>query len=144
MSILFPGTFDPFTIGHADLVRRALSLTDHVIVAVGVNTSKAPFRSPEQRVEDIRRAFADEPRVSVITYADLTVDCARRLGATAILRGVRSTKDYEYERDIADVNRQIGGIDTILLFADPSFSAISSSMVRELAAFGKDITPYLP
>lgn len=135
---LFTGTFDPFTIGHQNIVDRALSLFDHLVIAVAVSKLKHTSEEIEARVAAIKAVYADEERVTVKSYADLTVDMARREGAHFIVRGVRSVKDYEYEREQADVNRQLSGVETILLFADPSLSSISSSLVRELRFFGKD------
>lgn len=141
---IFPGSFDPFTIGHAAIVERALPLFDHIVIGVGVNESKRTLLTPEARVAAIARLYAAEARVSVTAYADLTIDLARRCGAGYILRGLRSVKDFEYERDIANVNRRLSGIETVLLFTDPRFSDISSSVVRELIAFGKDVSEFLP
>ena len=142
--ILFPGSFDPFTLGHADLVKRALRLFDQVVVAVGVNEIKPGWIPVAQRVEALKHFYREEPRVHVDQYTGLTIDFAASIGATAILRGLRSVKDYEYELQMADVNRQLSGIETVILFADPEFAAISSSVVRELAAFGHDISAFLP
>lgn len=142
--ILFPGSFDPFTIGHADIVERALHLFDEVIVAVGYNEHKASWMPVEERVASIKALYKDEPRISVESYSCLTADFAREKGATAILRGIRSVKDYEYELQIADVNRLLTGIETVLLFADPKLANISSSIVRELAHFGKDVSTLIP
>ena len=142
--ILFPGSFDPFTLGHADLVKRALQLFDQVVVAVGVNELKPGWIPVVQRVEALKDFYREEPRVHVDQYTGLTIDFAASIGATAILRGLRSVKDYEYELQMADVNRQLSGIETVILFADPEFAAISSSVVRELAAFGHDISAFLP
>ena len=142
--VLFPGSFDPFTKGHANLVERGLQLFDHVIIAVGYNENKPGWIPVQERVSALKALYANEPRVMVESYSCLTVDFARQCGAKAILRGIRSVKDYEYEMQMADVNRQLSGIETILLFADPQLSAVSSSIVRELAHFGKDIKPFLP
>lgn len=141
---LFPGSFDPFTIGHADVVSRVLPLFDRLVIAVGVNERKRSLYSAANRVETIRQLYADEPRIKVVAYQDLTIDLARREGAHFIVKGVRSVKDFEYEREQADINRQLGDVDTLLVYADPALSSISSSVVRELSHFGKDITPFLP
>jgi len=143
MKALFPGSFRPFTRGHADIVARSLALFDEVVIAVGVNASK-PLRDIEADIEPIRRLYADEPRVSVETFTGLTAVYARTVGASCIVRGVRSNKDYEYERDMADINRQLSGIETVILFSRPELGAISSSIVRELESYGVDTTPYLP
>lgn len=142
--LLFPGSFDPFTKGHANLVERGLQLSDHVIIAIGFNEQKPGWLPVQERVDALRKLYANEPKVTVESYSGLTVDFAQQCGAKVILRGVRSVKDYEYEMQLADVNRQLSGIETILLFADPQLSAVSSSIVRELAHFGKDIKPFLP
>ena len=141
---IFPGTFDPFTIGHDALVRRALSLVDNIYIAIGINTGKRTMLSLEERMERITALYKDEPRIHVVSYEGLTTDFAQSIGAKFIIRGVRSAIDFEYERNIADVNRMLTGIDTVLLISEPQYAAISSSMVRELAHFGKDISPYLP
>ena len=141
---IFPGTFDPFTVGHSCIVERALPLFDRIVIGVGVNENKRSLYTPEQRVEAIRRIYAQEPRVKVVAYDDLTIDLARREEARFILRGLRSVKDFEYERDIAAMNQNLGGIETVLLFTDPQVAHISSSVVRELIAFGKDVSTYLP
>ena len=135
---LFTGTFDPFTIGHQNIVDRTLPLLDKIVIAVAVSKLKHTSEEIDARVKAIKAVYADEERVTVKSYDDLTVDMARREGAHFIVRGVRSVKDYEYEREQADVNRQLSGVETILLFADPSLSSISSSLVRELRFFGKD------
>lgn len=141
---IFPGTFDPFTIGHDALVRRALSLVDNIYIAIGINTGKRTMLSLEERMERITALYKDEPRIHVVSYDGLTTDFAQSIGAKFIVRGVRSAIDFEYERNIADVNRMLTGIDTVLLISEPQYAAISSSMVRELAHFGKDIRSYLP
>lgn len=151
-TVLFPGSFNPFTRGHADIVERALRLFDRVIVAVGYNAQKAEAAGlaagvlPDdvaQRVDAIARVYADDERVEVVSYSGLTVDAARAHEACAILRSVRSMKDYEYELQMADVNRQLSGIETVVLFARPELSSISSSVVRELQQFGCDVSKFL-
>ncbi len=141
---IFPGSFDPFTIGHADIVHRALPLFDTIIIAVGENINKKPLFPLEERLEQIRKAFADTPNVQVVSYHGLTVDVAREHGAEYILRGVRSVADFEYERSMAEANRMLGGLETILLYTSPQYACISSTLVRDLHIHGKDITPYLP
>lgn len=141
---IFPGSFDPFTVGHASIVQRGLPLFDEIIIGVGINENKRTLFSNEERVDAIRRLYADEPRIRVVSYNDLTVDLARRVGARFILRGLRSVKDFEYERDIATMNERLAGIETVLLFTEPQYSSISSSVVRELIAFGKDVRDFLP
>lgn len=141
---LFAGTFDPFTKGHHALVLRALAIFDKVVVAVGRNMGKKCLFSVEQRVEAIEKLYAADKRVEVMAYDGLTMDLAKEIGATALLRGVRNTKDFEYEREIADVNSRIGGIETVLLMSEPEHASISSSIVRELMNYGKDVTALLP
>lgn len=141
---LFPGTFDPFTLGHQSLVKRVLTCADAVVIAIGINEKKQTYYTLEQRVAAIRALFAEEPRVKVITYSGLTVDVAQQEQASFILRGVRSVIDFEYEKAIADVNRQLSGIETLLLFTEPAYAHISSSVVRELLHFGKDVSAFLP
>lgn len=141
---LFAGTFDPFTKGHHALVLRALAIFDKVVVAVGRNMGKKCLFSVEQRVEAIEKLYAADKRVEVMAYDGLTMDLAKEIGATALLRGVRNTKDFEYEREIADVNFRIGGIETVLLMSEPEHASISSSIVRELMNYGKDVTDLLP
>ena len=141
---LFAGTFDPYTRGHHALVERALALFDTVVVAVGRNLEKKCMLSVEERVSAIEKLYAGNGRVKVAVYDTLTMDFAQSVGATALLRGVRSVKDFEYERDIADINLRLGGIDTVLLVSEPEYAAISSSVVRELMKYGKDVSDLLP
>ena len=141
---IFVGSFDPFTIGHLSIVRRALPLFDKLVIGVGVNERKTYLHTTEERIEAITRLFADEPAVEVRSYSGLTVDFAHSVEAGFIVKGLRSMKDFEYEREQADINREIGGVETVLLFAEPQLAHISSSMVRELTHFGKDPAPYLP
>lgn len=141
---LLPGTFDPFTIGHDALVRRALNIVDELYIAIGINTEKHTLYSLEERMERITTLYKDEPRIHVVSYEGLTTDFAQSIGAKFIIRGVRNTIDFEYERNIADVNRMLTGIDTLLLISESQYATISSSVVRELAHFGKDIGKYLP
>ena len=140
---VFPGSFNPFTRGHADIVRRGLELFDRIVIAVGINASKSAADA-EALAAPIRELFEAEPRVIVTTYTTLTVDIAREYDARFILRGVRSVKDFEYERDMADINRQLSGIESVILFSSPELSAISSSVVRELQSFGHDVSRFLP
>ena len=141
---IFPGTFDPFTIGHYSVVKRALTFMDEVIIGIGVNEKKKTYFPIEKRVEMIRRLFADEPRIQVAAYDGLTVDFAREQGAGFIIRGIRTVHDFEYEETIADVNRKLTGVETILLFTEPELTSVSSTIVRELLHYQKDVTPFLP
>ena len=144
MNAIFTGSFDPYTIGHDDILRRALPLFDSIVIGVGHNERKQYMNSVEERVEAIRTLYANEPKVRVEAYSDLTIDFARRVGAHFIIKGVRSVKDFEYEREQAELNRRLGGVETLLLLADPTLACVSSSAVRELAHFGQDIQPFLP
>ena len=144
---LFTGTFNPFTIGHADIVERALKIFDRIVIGIGYNPDKGSFMSAEieERVAKIRKVYEDDPRVIVEAYSDLTVDLAERHNAVAIVKGVRSIKDYEYERDQADFNKLLSnGLDTILFYSRPELSALSSSVIRTLEMFGKDVSQFLP
>ncbi|MGN0206846.1 MAG: pantetheine-phosphate adenylyltransferase [Muribaculaceae bacterium] len=141
---LFPGSFDPFTIGHYSIVQRALPLFDRIVIAVGVNGAKRSMFSEQQRIEMIASLYRDEPRVEVVSYECLTVDLARRHHADFILRGVRMIADFEYEKNLAEVNRALAGIETVLLYTLPEYSHISSSIVRELIHYGRDVTACLP
>ena len=141
---LFAGTFAPYTRGHHAIVQRALAMFDKVVVAIGNNSDKNMMLTPEQRKAFIESVYADEPRVQVAIYDGLTVDYARSIGATALLRGVRSVKDFEYERDLADINMRVGGVETVILISSPENAVISSSVVRELLSYGKDVSEFLP
>lgn len=141
---VFVGSFDPYTIGHDNILRRALPLFDKIVVGVGVNVNKQCMLSSEERVNAIAKVYAGEPRVEARLYTDLTSDFAHREGASYIIKGVRNVKDFEYEREQADILRQLTGVDTMLFFSEPHLQSVSSSAVRELKRFGKDITAYLP
>lgn len=141
---LFTGSFNPFTIGHADIVARALNVFDRIVIGVGYNPEK-PAADVEERVKTIEKVYENEPRVMVEAYSDLTADLAKRHDAHAIVKGVRSVKDFEYEREQAEFNKLLGdGLDTVLFFSKPELTAISSTTIRQLQYFGKDITPFLP
>lgn len=141
---IFVGSFDPFTIGHDSVVKRALPLFDHIVIGVGVNSQKSHMLSEAERIEAITKLYANEPKISVKVYHDLAVDFAKREGATYIIKGVRSVKDFEYEREQADINSHISGIDTVFLFTEPQLASVSSSMVRELLRYGRDVKEFLP
>lgn len=136
---LFAGSFNPFTIGHADIVKRGLELFDEVVIAIGDNLEK-PSSDIDERLAAIRSIYKDESRVRVEVYHSLTVDFAREVGASALLRGVRSVADFEYERQMADANRALAGIETVVLFTRPELSYISSSLVRDLKKHGADVS----
>ena len=141
---LFPGTFDPFTIGHESLVKRGLTLMDEIVIAIGMNESKKSYFTLEKRLNMIDELYADNPRVMVETYNTLTIDFANKIGANYILRGIRSVIDFEYEKAIADMNRTISNIETFVLFTEPSLSHISSTVVRELIQYGHDVSRFIP
>lgn len=141
---LFPGSFNPFTRGHASLVSRGLGIFDRIVIAVGYNESKGSRPDAEATARAIRNLYAHEPRVEVTTYSGLTADEARRRGIGHILRGVRGVQDFEYERNMADINRRISGVETVLLFTLPELACVSSSAVRELMHFGADVSQFLP
>lgn len=142
---LFPGTFDPFTKGHLSILERFLPIFGKVIVAVGYNLSKpSAEESAYARVEEIKRATSHLENVEVISYNGLTTSIAKEKGAGYIIKGVRDVADYEYERRMADINREISGIETIIMFSLPEFSSISSSIVRELRHYGEDVKKFLP
>ena len=139
------GSFNPFTVGHDSIVCRALPLFDRLVIGVvGDQVHKPDMPSAEERIKAIRELYADDPRIEVRPYYGLAVDFARAENAHFIVKGVRSVKDFEYEREQADVNRQLSGVETLLLFAEPQFSSISSTMVRELQHFGADVSAFLP
>lgn len=141
---IFPGTFDPFTIGHYSIVHRGLSFFDEIVVGIGLNQAKKTLFSVEKRLEIIQQAFRDEPRVKIASYDSLTVDFALSVDADFVLRGLRSVGDFEYERTIADANRKLTGIETVILLTESEYSFISSTVTRDLIAFGKDISAFLP
>lgn len=141
---IFPGTFDPFTIGHYSVVRRALTFMDEIIIGIGINESKRTWFPTEKRVEMIQKLYADEPRIKVEAYDGLTVDFAQSRGAQFIIRGIRTVRDFEYEETIADINRKLAGVETILLFTEPELTSVSSTIVRELLQFGKNVSDFLP
>ena len=139
---IFPGTFDPYTLGHHSIVKRALTFMDEVVVGIGINEGKHCLLPVEKRVEMIQRLYVDDPRVRVVAYSGLTVDFAKEQDAGFIVRGIRSVK--EYEESIADINKKLSGIETIFLFTEPELSSVSSSVVRELLHYGKDVSMFLP
>ena len=142
---VFVGSFDPFTVGHDSIVTRALPLFDRLVIGVvGDQVHKPDMQPAEERMKAIATLYADEPRIEVKPYYGLAVDFAKAEGASYIIKGVRSVKDFEYEREQADINRQLSGIETLLLFAEPQLASVSSSMVRELRHFGVDVSAFLP
>lgn len=140
---VFAGSFNPFTVGHASIVERALQIFDSIVIAVGINAEK-PSPDAEKVAEAIRKLYNKENRVSVIIWSGLTADLALREGACCLVRGVRNNADYEYERNMAEINRSLTGVDTILFPALAGQEAVSSSIVRELLKYGADVSPFLP
>ncbi len=142
---LFPGTFDPVTLGHVDIINRALPLFDKIVVGIGINTSKAPMFSAEQRLQWIREIYADEERVEGAIYEGLTIHFCEKIGAQFILRGIRYVSDFEYEKTIADANRTLDRtIETIFLTGEPKFTSVASTIVRDIIRNGGDAAPFLP
>lgn len=141
---LYPGTFDPFTIGHLSIVERGLQLFDEIIIAIGVNEAKINYTTIQQRIEHIKRVTSKMQGVRVISYGNLTVEAAKEHGANFILRGVRTVADYEYERNLAYANRNLTGIETVLLYTLPELSYVSSTLVRDLQRHGYDVSQYVP
>lgn len=141
---VFPGSFDPFTIGHHSIVKRTLAFMDEVIIGIGINENKQACIPVEQRLEMIRKLYSDNPRVRVMAYSGLTVDFVQEQNASFIIRGIRSVRDFEYEESIADINHKLSGIETVFLFTEPELASVSSTVVRELLHYGKDVSAFLP
>ena len=143
---IFPGSFDPFTKGHEDIVLRGLELFDEVIIAIGHNTKKNTRYFPvEKMTQYIDKAFYNNDRVSVKLYNELTADLAKKLGAKFLLRGLRNTTDFEYENSIAQVNKYLNeNLESVFLITSPEFAAISSTIIREVHRYGGDVAPFLP
>jgi len=142
---LYPGTFDPLTSGHVDLIRRATQLFEHVVVAVASNPGKAPLFTLEERVALINGVISGIPRVSVTGFDTLLIECVREQGATVILRGLRAVSDFEYEFQLAAMNRHLDpGIETAFLTPSENFAFLSSSLVKEVAALGGDVSDFVP
>ena len=142
---LFPGTFDPVTLGHTDIINRALPLFDKIIVGIGLNAAKAPMFTPEQRLQWIKDIYKDEERVSGAIYEGLTIDFCQQLGAKFILRGIRYVSDFEYEKTIADANRTLDKhIETVFLTGEPKYTSVASTIVRDIIRNGGNASPFLP
>ena len=141
---VFPGSFDPVTVGHVSIIRRAAPLFDTLYVALGVNTSKRSMVPEDQRMAWLEATFADEANIEVVRFEGLTVDLCRRLGAGHIIRGLRNSTDHGYERSIALMNRTLGGVDTLFLPAEPEHAHVSSTIVRELIANKADVSAFVP
>jgi pantetheine-phosphate adenylyltransferase len=142
---LFPGTFDPITLGHLDIIDRALPLFDKVVVGIGRNANKKPMFSEEQRLQWVQDCYRDNPKVSAIAYEGLTVNCCANVGAEFILRGIRYVSDFEYEKAIADMNRSLDGhVETIFLTCSPQYTSVASTLVRDVLRNGGDVRQFLP
>src|SRR5258705_8899922 len=142
---LFPGTFDPVTLGHIDVICRALPLFDKIIIGVGKNSTKTPMFSAEQRLKWFEEIFKDEPGIEAAIYEGLTIEYCKKVGAGFILRGIRYVSDFEYEKAIADANRTLdANIETIFLTCEPKYTSIASTIVRDIIRNGGDASPFLP
>ena len=141
---VFPGSFDPITLGHVEIIERALPLCDSLIIAVGENKDKKYMFSLQQRIEFIMKTFSNEPKISVQTYKGLTVNFCKEVEATAILRGLRNPADFEFEKSIAQINRRLTEIDTLFLLTSADHSYISSGIVREIMIHNGDYTSLVP
>jgi len=142
---LFPGTFDPVTLGHIDIINRALPLFDRLVVGIGRNVNKVPMFSEEQRLQWVKDIYKDQPKVEAVLYDGLTVNCCKIVGANFILRGIRYVNDFEYEKAIADMNRSLDGhIETIFLTCLPQFTSVASTLVRDVYKNGGDVSQFLP
>jgi pantetheine-phosphate adenylyltransferase len=142
---LFPGTFDPVTLGHIDIINRAIPLFDRVIVGIGRNVNKVPMFSEEQRLQWVKEIYKNQPIVDAVVYDGLTVNCCKMVGANFILRGIRYVNDFEYEKAIADMNRSLDGhIETVFLTCLPQFTSVASTLVRDVYKNGGDVSQFLP
>ncbi len=142
---LFPGTFDPITLGHVDVINRSVSLFDKLVIGIGVNSNKEPMYSLDQRMSWIREIFKEDPRIEVASYEGLTVDFCKKIDARYILRGIRYVSDFEYERAIADMNRMLDPqLETVFLTSSPQFSTVASTLVRDVIRNGGDARQFLP
>jgi pantetheine-phosphate adenylyltransferase len=142
---LFPGTFDPVTFGHIDIIERSVPLFDKLYIGIGVNSNKQPMFSAEQRVEWLEDLFKNEPKIESVIYEGLTVDCCKRVNANYILRGIRYVNDFEYEKAIADMNRSLDeNIETIFLTCLPKYTSVASTLVRDVLRYGGDVSQFVP
>lgn len=142
---LFPGSFDPITIAHVDILNRALPIFDKIVIGIGLNSSKQSFLSADKREEMVRTVFSDNTKVEVHLYEGLTVDFCRKINAKYLVRGIRSVSDFEYERPIAQINQtMMPDVETILLLSKPEFSAISSTIVRDILRNNGNVSPFVP
>ncbi len=141
---IFPGSFDPLTLGHYDIIKRGITLFDELLIAIGINADKKYMFSLEERTNFIKNAFKDEPKIKVVTYEGLTVDFCKKVDADFILRGLRNPGDFEFEKAIAHTNRQLSEIETVFLLTSSGKSYISSSIVRDVIRNGGDYTGLVP
>jgi len=142
---LFPGTFDPITLGHKDIIDRALPLFDKIVVGIGLNTSKTPMFTTEERLRWIQEIYANEKKVTAVAYDGLTIHFCQNIGASFILRGIRYVSDFEYEKTIADANRTLDkNIETVFLTGEPKFTSVASTIVRDIIKNGGNAAPFLP
>lgn len=142
---LFPGTFDPVTFGHTDIIDRALPLFDKLYVGVGMNANKQPLFSAEVRVQWLNELYRNEPKVEAVMYDGLTVECCKRVGANYIVRGIRYVNDFEYEKAIADMNRSLDeNVETIFLTCLPKYTSVASTLVRDVIRNGGDVSQFVP
>jgi pantetheine-phosphate adenylyltransferase len=142
---LFPGTFDPVTLGHTDIIDRSLVLFDKLVIGIGKNANKAPMFPDEQRLDWLKEIYKDNPRVDAVVYEGLTAECCKRIGAHFILRGIRYVSDFEYEKAIADMNRSLDpSIETVFLTCLPKYASIASTLVRDVLRNGGDVSAFLP
>lgn len=141
---LFPGSFDPFTVGHRDILTRALPLFDKIHIGIGNNTQKKYCYSMEKRLASLKDYYSDEPRISIGSYDGLTVGYCSEVGAKFIIRGLRNTTDFEYEKSIAQLNLEMGDVETIFIISAPEYAPISSTIVREILKYNGDVTKYIP
>lgn len=142
---LFPGTFDPVTLGHTDIIDRALPLFDKLYIGLGTNSSKVPMFSEEERLGWLKEIYKDVPKIGVVAYDGLTVDCCKKVGANFILRGIRYVNDFEYEKAIADMNRSLkNNVETIFLTCLPKYTSIASTLIRDVIRNKGDISQFLP
>ena len=141
---LFPGTFDPLTLGHTDIIDRALPLFDKLVIGIGRNTNKQPMFTEQQRLDWLNEIYKGNKKVEAVVYDGLTVDCCKKVGANFILRGIRYVNDFEYEKAIADMNRSIAEVETIFLTCLPQFTSVASTLVRDVLKNGGDVSKFLP
>jgi pantetheine-phosphate adenylyltransferase len=142
---LFPGTFDPITLGHTDIINRSLPLFDKVIIGIGRNNKKQPMFDEQRRLDWINKLYEGNPKVAGIIYEGLTIDCCKKLNAKFIIRGIRYVSDFEYEKAIADMNRNLSPeIETVFFTCQPKFTSVASTLIRDVLQYGGDVSEFLP